>query len=225
MNDNFQIIETFFKKDDKNRKYCKCKCLSCKNISIRRYDSLKRGFKFRCKFCSNSLKNKQQILDDIFESNTLKILDYKNGIVTVFCNNCKKENSTRWYTIVHSKGCKYCSGNNTYIYDKRPELKNFIGEDCSFVKIHSNKKIKTKCTFCGDESLKIISNLYKNGFTCSKCGIKISYSEKFISKFLDIFNINYERQYNPSWIKNKKYTNKGYKNSIDMVLLPQKELL
>lgn len=117
--------------------------------------------------------------------------------------------------LLQGKGCAVCcsppqivvQGIND-IATTNPKLGNLLWDKNDKYKYtkNSNQKVNWKCPDC-DEIIKNkkISNINKEGLSCPKCGDKLPYPEKFVFNFLQQLNIDFTYQYNPEWIKPKRY--------------------
>ena len=62
-----------------------------------------------------------------------------------------------------------------------------------------------KCPDCGFEKWMIVANLFKQGFSCNKCGDGISFPNKFILNVLMQLNIDIELEKKFDWSNNKVF--------------------
>ena len=69
----------------------------------------------------------------------------------------------------------------------------------------SKMHIVFKCPDCGFEKEMKISDFTTDGFSCNKCGDGISYPNKFAFNLLEQLGLDFIPEYNPDWIKPKKY--------------------
>lgn len=88
-----------------------------------------------------------------------------------------------------------------YLYDKNDGY-NYSNK--------SNKYIKVKCPFCGNERTMRIAELCTKGFSCSICSDGISYPNKFAHELF--FQLKeqyeyYEFEYSPEWANGYRYDN------------------
>lgn len=82
----------------------------------------------------------------------------------------------------------------------------------------SNKKINFICPDCGiikDKELHIYSVFNNKSIGCS-CGDGFTYPNKFMFNLLEQLDINFETEYNPDWIKPKKYD--FYIESLNLII-------
>lgn len=85
-------------------------------------------------------------------------------------------------------------------------IKYFVNKNDAYnYSYRSHQKLEMKCFNCGYEKLMSPDGLVSRGFGCQKCGDGISFSEKFVYKFLEQLNINFELQKIFDWSKNKRY--------------------
>lgn len=69
----------------------------------------------------------------------------------------------------------------------------------------SNKSILFKCKECGHIKEMTLNHFISNGFGCLICGDGVSYAEKYMISLLKQLQIDFICQYNPEWIKPKRY--------------------
>jgi len=87
----------------------------------------------------------------------------------------------------------------SYFVNKEDTIKYSIGT-------HTN--VSMKCPNCGYEKDMKIHNLMNRGFSCPKCGDKISYPEKFMFNVLEQLGIEFQPQLTKTtfkWCKEYKY--------------------
>lgn len=70
---------------------------------------------------------------------------------------------------------------------------------------YSNKKLSVHCPICGHQRILSPNEIKYKGFTCPCCSDGISYPEKFVANLFDQLGIDYETQYNPEWIKPRRF--------------------
>lgn len=70
---------------------------------------------------------------------------------------------------------------------------------------YTNKRLKLHCPNCGAKKIVAANNITSKGFICPSCGDGISYPEKFMRNLFDQIEIDYDFQYNPDWIKPRRY--------------------
>lgn len=134
------------------------------------------------------------------------------------CNKCGAELWMEENNLITSKyGCSCCcippktvvKGIND-VATTHPELvKYFVNTEDTYTHTYcSGDKILCKCNICGHKKEIIISNLYKQGFSCPICGDGISYPEKIMSNLLQQLNIDFVYQYTSKhnkWCNNYRY--------------------
>lgn len=107
-------------------------------------------------------------------------------------------------------GCPACSGRVpligvTDMWTTHPELaKNLKNKSDGYkYSYQSNAKVDWICPICHNEILqKQISNVSTHGLFCNQCSDGNSYPNKFISSFLNYFNINFLTEKIFDWSKN-----------------------
>jgi len=110
------------------------------------------------------------------------------------------------------KGCNVCTNKKVLkgvndIATTHIELARMFAnvEDTYTHTYSSGKSIDIICPDCGYIKNMQISNLYIRGFFCPKCSDGKSYPEKFAFSFLEQLISEYEYEYDPDWIKPKRY--------------------
>lgn len=70
----------------------------------------------------------------------------------------------------------------------------------------SNKRVDWLCPSC-DMLIKNkrISDINNYGLSCPRCSDGVSFPEKVMATLLKYYNIEFEREYSPTWAKGKKY--------------------
>ncbi len=139
------------------------------------------------------------------------------------CFECKGEYSSQVYSRTVGSGCPYCSGRKVLIgfndfWTTHPELAKLLKDaKRGFEVTHgSNKKEIFVCDRCGYEQSKMLGNVSRQGFSCSRCSDGIKYPEKILISFLDQLNLDYEPQKIFSWSNNKRYD--FYIRSYNMII-------
>ncbi|MDU4051201.1 MAG: hypothetical protein E7H33_09815 [Clostridium perfringens] len=147
-----------------------------------------------------------EVLGDYINSNT-KIKVRHNS------NTCTHhEWEIKPNDLLRGHGCPVCSnqkaklGVNT-IWDTDRWMCDLgvSEEDAKRLFRGSNKKITVKCPDCGREKIVRISSIYNYKSICCSCGDGKSYPEKFVCSLLEQLNLDFETEYNPDWIENKRY--------------------
>lgn len=118
-------------------------------------------------------------------------------------------------TFLNSPFCPFCDKEKRRLFipglndlaTTRPDLVQYLKdkEDSKKLTENSNKKIKLVCPNCGHEKDETLYHLSEYGFSCPICGDGISYPNKFIRNFLEMFNIDYVPEWNDDWCKNYRY--------------------
>ncbi len=68
-----------------------------------------------------------------------------------------------------------------YLKGKVDIIKNIADKKEEFKEWEYRDYIKCKCNRCGYESSKMIGNLLRRGYSCSRCGDHISFGEKIMN--------------------------------------------
>ncbi|MDC4245549.1 hypothetical protein [Clostridium perfringens] len=168
----------------------------------------------------NKTKDHKEFIKEIKEKygDEYEILgEYKgNKRKLLVKHNCISCNNYKWEIIPNSllrgRGCPVCAnkkvilGVNT-IWDTDRWMINLgiSEENAKRYSRCSNKKITVKCPDCGREKEMVISNLYNCKSIFCSCGDGKSYPEKFIFNLLKQLDIDFEIEYKPKWIENKRY--------------------
>ncbi len=135
--------------------------------------------------------------------------------IDVKCKVCGGEWSSKANNLLNSKGCPYCCpaprkiliGFND-MWATNPDVAKLLAnpEDGYKYTQYSNKKVNWKCPDCGYimKNKKICHISYYH-FSCLICGDGVSYPEKFITSILNQLNIEYEKEKEFKWCKNRRY--------------------
>lgn len=129
------------------------------------------------------------------------------------CNKCGYKDG--WieesHLLVAKRGCSCCNSKTTVlgintIYDTDPWMMDLgvSEEDAKKYTKGSNKKIRVKCPNCGNEKKKIINDIYSNKSISCICGDGFSYPEKFMNFILAQSEVEFETQYSPDYLANKR---------------------
>lgn len=147
-----------------------------------------------------------EVLSDIYVNNRTKIL--------VRCKKDGYEWQARPNDLLSGYGCALCSNRIVIkgindIATTHPHLILYFNnkEDAYKYTAHSNKKVYFKCPDCGSRKMYHIQNVTDGRFVCDNCGDGVSYPNKFCRSFLRQLGVKYIAEYNPEWIKPKKYDN------------------
>jgi hypothetical protein len=174
-----------------------------------------------CPKCfGNIKKTTEDFKKEIYElyGNEYKILgEYKGAKTKILVkHNCKECNYHEWAieptSLLNGNGCPVCSGRevklgvNT-IWDTDRWMCNLgvSEEDAKKYSKGSNKKITVKCPNCDREKEMQINSIYKRKSISCSCGDGKSYPEKFVFNLLEQLDVDFETEYKPSWIDNKRY--------------------
>jgi very-short-patch-repair endonuclease len=135
----------------------------------------------------------------------------------------KKEHWIGESNIKSGGGCTCCRGfavvyGINSIIDTAPKiikyLKNF--EDGKKCTKSSTQKIACVCPDCGAEKIIKIVDLRNQDFSCLSCSDGISYPNKFMRALLTYLKIEFEAEYYPKWIKNRRYD--FYISSMNLII-------
>ena len=182
-------------------------------------DSLLRGN--GCPLCAGTKKKTpEEFIKEVREKygDEYEILEkYKGNKVKILIrHNSNKCNNHEWKiepsNLLQGKGCPVCSGNITKlgintIWDTDRWMVDLgvSEEDTKKYSSRSGQKITVKCPDCGREKKMMISHIYTYKSICCPCGDGKSYPEKFIIELLNQLNVDFEVEYSPKWIENKRY--------------------
>lgn len=129
-------------------------------------------------------------------------------------------------------GCPSCSGRvalvgRTDMWSTNPELAKMLKNKSDGYKYThmSNAKVDWICPKCNSEILqKSISNVNAHGLYCNQCSDGNSYPNKFISSFLNYFNVDFVTEKIFDWSKNLE-DDPICKNKYYDFYLPNKNIL
>lgn len=120
--------------------------------------------------------------------------------------------TTSEYHLKAGRGCSVCGYNKVVkgindISTTHPHLMGYFLniEDAYSVSHGSEKEFSMKCKDCGYKRNRVIKDLVRNGFACPQCSDGFSYPEKFVFNMLSQLSIEFIVQYNPKWVKPKRY--------------------
>lgn len=103
----------------------------------------------------------------------------------------------------NSLKCNQC---NTVAVTHSKFTKYFVNKDDADKYSYGSKiKAQMQCLDCGYKKYMTIRQLINYNFTCQKCGDGFSYPNKIGFNALEQLGINFETEYNPDWIKPKRY--------------------
>lgn len=201
------------------RKGYKLKCIVDGYIQDKTEASLLKGTK--CVRCKQGVKEyKYEIGQEI---NNLKILDQvrlRNGRYTqkgykVQCLMDGYINEVAETKLTRGDGCPVCAnqiivkGINDISTLASWMVEYFVNKKEAYTNtLNSNKKVDMICPKCGFKKKAYISNIYRQGFSCNRCGDGVPYPEKFIFSLLNQLNLDFLPQLNKTtleWCENKKY--------------------
>ena len=171
-----------------------------------------------CQKCAGKILKTQEIFEkELFEINpNIKVIGkYINNHTKIkceclICGNIW--NPTPKELICEKLGCNVCSGHK--VLKGINDLWTTIPEVAKLLKYPEHGYVLSKgshfnscfiCPDCKNETFKIIKDVVKNGFSCKKCGDRISYPEKFMYNVLSQLDISFETQKIYDWAKNKRY--------------------
>jgi len=136
------------------------------------------------------------------------------------CNKCGWSDNRSWIiesSLFHGIGCSCCSiapktlvqGIND-ITTSAPWMVKFFQGGYDEAKLYTKSnghKIIPICPDCGKVKEKpiAISHIYNDKSIGCSCGDNYSYPNKFMLNLLEQLNIEFESEYNPEWIKPKRF--------------------
>ena len=160
------------------------------------------------------ISNKVSQIEILEQIRTKNKISFNKKAYKYKCLNCGNIDTISESNLINNYGCNVCCispkkvlrGYND-IATTNPELIKYFAniEDVYKYSYSSSKSVNMKCPNCSYMKSMLISNLYKYSFSCKKCGDKISYPNKFAFNLLEQLNIDFEYEYNPDWIKPRRY--------------------
>ena len=101
------------------------------------------------------------------------------------------------------EGSLFCNS----ISNTHPDLIKYFANigDTKKYSAYSGKRVLMTCQDCGLTKNIIISSLKLQGFSCSRCGDRISYPNKFIFNLLCQLGVDFNSEKMFSWSDNKRY--------------------
>ena len=164
-------------------------------------------------------KTHEQFVGELknINSNIEVIGKYKTArdTIKVKCLKCTGEWEPIAYSLLTDRGCPYCCSSPKKIligfndmWTTNPELAKLLAnpEDGYKYTQFSHKKVDWKCLDCGYIiKNKNINDISTGMLSCPKCGDGISYPEKIAFNLLKQLKLEFTYQYNPDWIKPKRY--------------------
>ena len=129
------------------------------------------------------------------------------------------------YNLQNGKGCNTCYGKKILIgyndlWTTHPYIAKYLKYPERGYKITygSGESEIFVCPDCGYEKEYRINYMH-NGFSCPRCGDGLSYPNKFTFNLLEqLLSNNFISEYNPDWIKPKKYDFYFELNNIKYIL-------
>lgn len=173
-----------------------------------------------CPQCKGGVKRTHEEFIKIFKekyNNEYTMLEkYINSKTKILIkhNKCGYEWKIRPVDLLRGQGCPVCSNppkaivlgiNTTWDTDRWMVDLGISEEDAKRYSRGSGQKITVKCPDCGREKeMKAIDIYRRKSIGCS-CGDGKSYPEKFIMSVLEQLDLEFETEYKPKWIENKRY--------------------
>lgn len=126
---------------------------------------------------------------------------------------CNSIISKRADSVLYGKkcSCPVCDNNFGGLVIKgyndlatvNPDFVQFLKnkDDAYIYSNNSNKKIELICPICKYMFKQICNQAVNRGLCCPKCNDNISYPEKFMFNLLKQADIDFKRQFSPSWAK------------------------
>ena len=151
----------------------------------------------RCPKCAGKYKTHEEFSEEvkIINPNIIIIGQYKTAIETikVKCLKCTGEWEPIASSLSQGSGCPYCTNQKILIgfndmWTTNPNLAKLLDniEDGYKYTQKSHKRLDWKCPDCGEIiKNKKISDINRNGLSCSKCSDGKSYPNKFMFNVLD----------------------------------------
>lgn len=179
--------------------------------------------KYICPLCRKEQQTERQTLTHNIFLDRLKEINPNIIVISPYKNmhqkiNCKcKIDGYEWKAlptnlIDKKSGCPCCSGSVTItgkndIWTTNPEIVELlVNKDDGFNNtIYSHDKVEFRCPICGEISVKNISNVYHQGFSCPICSDGISYPNKFMYILLKQLGVDFIKEFSPSWSNRKIY--------------------
>lgn len=156
-------------------------------------------------------------ITDRYEDEYIILNKYINDNTKIWVrHNCEKCNYHEYKVqptnLLQGRGCPVCSGreaklgvNTIWDTDRWMCGLGISEEDAKKYKSKSNKKIAVICPNCGKKKEAVIYHIYANKSIGCPCGDGKSYPEKFTLNLLEQLDIEFETEYKPRWIDNKRY--------------------
>ena len=172
-------------------------------------------------------------IDDIIKTKTgeIKIIEkirMERKGYKYKCMKCGNIDKLSENEIINGIGCNVCSGKKVLkgindLWTTHPYIAKLLkypnnGYELSF---GSGKSEIFICPNCKYEKSYTISNITNKHFSCPRCSDGKSYPEKFAFNLLEQLDLDFIPEYNPDWIKPRRYdfyfelNNKGYILEMD----------
>lgn len=215
------LIEYFINEDDafkyapQSNKKIKVKCPECGFAKMMRLQSLVNQ-DFHCDNCNSFKNNYPELMKYLINKEDGKLPKKSGKKVKVKCLNCGFEKIMFLSNLSRNKNYPHCENCNSF-ENNYPELTKYLvdAKDGKLFK-STNKKVKVRCLDCGFEKMMKLNHLAYYKFSCPKCSDGVSVPEKFMSNLLSNLNIDFETQYSPKWIGNKRYD--FYIDDLEMII-------
>lgn len=142
------------------------------------------------------------------------------------CNNCGEEHQ---YSYPQSllklmSKCARCDSERKLVIG----LNDFATTHPQYTELFKNKeeaktsthgsslKFDIVCPICEHEKKMKLADLTRHGFSCPKCGDKISYPNRFMTNLLSMLNVEYDSEKIFDWSQNRRYDFMLDNNLIEM---------
>ena len=127
-------------------------------------------------------------------------------------HKCGYRYGVRPNNLLNGNGCPVCSGktaklgiNTMWDTDRWMVDLGVSEEDAKKYSSKSHKKITVKCPDCERKKTILINQIYNSKSIGCSCGDGKSYPEKFMFNLLEQLGLEFETEYKPKWIDNKRY--------------------
>ena len=161
-------------------------------------------------------------IGDIIKTNTgnIKILEQirisrNNKFIKGYKYECLTDGNIDQldeYSLNYGVGCNVCHGKKVLkgyndIWTTHPKIAKLLkySENGYNLSYGSNKSEIFICPDCNWEKEHLVYMIIDKGFSCPKCGDGFSYPNKLAFNLLEQLNLDFIPEYNPDWIKPKKY--------------------
>lgn len=182
----------------------KIKISNC--LGIKRKNNKKVGFEYNVGDILTTNTSKIKIIKQIrIGKKDIKGYEYE-------CLTDGYIDTIREHNLIKGCGCKVCSNKKIIkgvndITTTHPHLIKYFKniEDTYTHSFGSKDSFIFKCPDCCYEMEMTIVTFIKNNSCCPKCSDGISIPQKIMFNILEQLNINFETEYNPIWLKPKRY--------------------